>query len=168
MLNILKIKKRGISPVIASVLLVVIVLIIALIVFLWLKGITKEAVVKFDKNVELVCEDLVFDVKYTDLQKLQVANNGNVPIYNLKIKIYDSLTKTTELKEINDLISTGNKYPVSNYGLQAGKTGIYSIPFDDGVNRIIVIPVLRGSSDSGEKDYVCDENRYGKEIIISE
>ena len=152
--------KKGVSPIIASILLVVLVLIIALIVFLWLRGLTQEAVVKFDKNVELVCDDVVFNAEYSN-NKLQLTNNGNIPISNFQIKLFTTSTKSTETKNISSYVPT---WPI--YGLQSGKSGSYSISLS-GVSKITVIPILRGSTKSGEKNYVCDEKRYGKEIIIS-
>jgi len=41
-------KKKGVSPVIATVLLIAMVVVIALIIFLWFRGLTKEAITKFD------------------------------------------------------------------------------------------------------------------------
>ena len=47
-------KKRGVSPVIATILLIGIVIVIALIVFLWLRGMQQEAITKFEgMNVEI-------------------------------------------------------------------------------------------------------------------
>ena len=49
---------RGLSPTMATVLLIGLVILIALIVFLWLRGLSQEAVIKFDKNAELVCDEV--------------------------------------------------------------------------------------------------------------
>jgi flagellin-like protein len=43
--------KMGVSPVIATVLLVAMTVVIALIVFLWFRQIGKEVVTKFGENV---------------------------------------------------------------------------------------------------------------------
>jgi uncharacterized membrane protein YjgN (DUF898 family) len=157
----MKKQKKGVSPIIASILLVVLVLIIALIIFLWLRSLTQEAVVKFDKNVELVCNDVAFNAEYSN-SKLQLTNNGNVPIFDFNIKEFSSVTKNTETKNIS------SSYKITtwpSYGLQAGKSGSYSISFNS-ISKITVIPVLRGRTESGEKNFVCDENQYGKEIVI--
>ena len=47
--------KSGLSPVIATVLLVGLVVVSGLIIFMWFRGLTQEAVVKFDQNIQLVC-----------------------------------------------------------------------------------------------------------------
>ncbi|MAG78897.1 hypothetical protein CMI40_00795, partial [Candidatus Pacearchaeota archaeon] len=46
----MRINKKGVSPVIATVLLVAIVVIIGLIIFQWFRGMTQESIIKFDKN----------------------------------------------------------------------------------------------------------------------
>ena len=48
-MNIAK-RKKGLSPVIATVLLIGIVIALALIIFLWFRGTMKPAITKFDKN----------------------------------------------------------------------------------------------------------------------
>ena len=61
----MKNKKRGVSPTIATILLIALVIVAAIIVFVWFKSMSKEAVTKFgDKNIELVCEDVEFEASY--------------------------------------------------------------------------------------------------------
>ena len=66
LIRILPNSKKGVSPVIATILLIGIVIVIGLIIFLWLRSLTQEAVTKFDKNVELFCEDFNFDAIKTE------------------------------------------------------------------------------------------------------
>ena len=81
-------KNRGLSPVIATVLLIAIVIIIGLILFLWFRGITKESVTKFGgENIELVCDRVQFDADY-NAGIFYFSNTGNVPIYDLDLEIY--------------------------------------------------------------------------------
>ena len=148
--------KRGVSPVIATILLIAMVIVIALILFLWLRGLTQEAVTKFDKNVELVCGDIQFDADYS-AGRLTVSNIGNIPIYDIKIKILDD--KNYETKNLNTLSSN---WP--NTGLNPGK--VFSDDISVTGESITLIPVLIGRGESGEKSYTCDESRYGYEIIL--
>jgi len=145
-------KKRGISPVIATLLLIALVIIIALIVFQWMKGFTKEAVTKFDgTNIDLVCNDVQFDASYSDDGTLTISNLGNVPIYNFDVKAeYAGGHDTSNLGET---------------GLSQG--GVISVPFDaSDYNKIILIPILLGVNKEGEqKTQACDE-RQGKEIFV--
>ena len=148
---------RGLSPVIATVLLIAIVVIIALIVFLWIRGMTQEAVTKFGgKNIQLVCEEVYFEASYYQ-DNLYISNSGNVPIFGMNIKeIRDGTYVTKDLREASE------DWP--EVGL--GQGGVFSdyIPFNG--NEIVLIPVLIGESSSGKKTYVCDEKQYGYSINI--
>jgi len=139
------IKKRGVSPVIASVLLIGMVVVIGLIIFLWLRGLTQEAVVKFDKNVELVCADLKFDTEYSG-NKLTVSNIGNVAIYEIKVKMIQD--KSFDTQNIKTLTS---KWPSA--GLNPGRVFSENININAGIDSLVIIPVLI-------------ESRFGREIIL--
>jgi len=144
-------KKRGVSPVIATVLLIAMVIVIGLIIFLWFRGMTQEAVTKFDgTNIELVCGDVLFDASYSS-GTLFIVNSGNVPIYGMKLKILEDKSHSTiDIEEFDGLSSGGS----------------FSGSVDVGVSeKIILIPVLLGSSEEGERTFVCDENQ-GYEILI--
>ena len=151
-------KKKGVSPIVATVLLVGMVILIALIVFIWLRGLTQEAVVKFDKNAELVCGDVRFEASYSD-GKLGISNTGNVPIYNLKVKMSEGgIFKTSDLKQIS------SNWP--QFGLTQGST--FSEEIETGnSNKISLVPILLGNSKNGnEKTFNCDEVKYGYEILL--
>lgn len=154
--------KVGLSPVIATVLLVAMVIAIGLIVFLWMRGSVKEVIYKFgDKNVELACADVSFDVEYySDADSLYVVNNGDVPIKDFKVQLTKSGIKTTfNLNEAgSDFagISSGNGAEVDVSGKNIGDA-----------DEILVIPILEGRTSSGTiKTYVCDK-RYGEMRTIN-
>ena len=150
--------KKGVSPVIATVLLIGLVMVIALILFLWFKGLTQEAIIKFDKNVELVCDEVQFEAGYSN-GILSVSNIGNVPVYGIKLKI--SKGKNYETKDLKDVTS----WPTS--GLNQGKTFSGDISADTGsAQSVTLTPVLVGSSESGERIYTCNEARYGYVINL--
>lgn len=136
---------------IATVLLISIVIILGLIVFMWFKSISQEAIIKFSKNIELVCDDVSFDASYSG-GMLYLSNTGAVPIYNIKLKLIKAGSHETK-----DLAGSG---------LNQG--GVLSKDISDdteGVEKIKVIPVLIGKSDSGDRSFVCDErNGVGVEI----
>jgi flagellin-like protein len=153
---------KGLSPVIATVLLITIVIIIALIVFLWVRGMTQEAITKFDnENVQLVCGKVKFEATYTAATGLHISNTGNVPIFGMKVQIIgEGEHNTIELRD------DSTNWP--EVGLNVG--GIFSDPgFSTQVGsakEIVLIPVLIGESDSGKKTYVCDENEDGYRITV--
>ena len=156
-------KRQGLSPVIATVLLVAIVVVIALILFLWFKGIVKESVTKFGgENIQLACDRVEFSADYSN-GNFYISNIGNVPIYSLDLEI--SKDKGHESKSIRD-ISTNPPWP--DFGLNQGVSysgdlgGVANPPAE----KIKVIPILMGSSEDGQKTYSCDESSSIKEIII--
>ncbi len=154
------IKKRGLSPVIATVLLIAIVIIIASIVFLWFRGITEEAVTKFDgTNVKLICEKVSFDAQYS-AGTIYLSNSGNVPIFKIKAKIVGDGSFSTVVLGKND-----KNWPTE--GLNQGGTYSGDLSEAIGSNKIFLIPVLVGNTESGEKkSYTCEE-RYAKEIAVN-
>jgi len=159
--------KKGVSPIIATVLLVVMVIVIAIIVFFWLRGFLKEPITKFgDENIELACDKVVLIGELNaDQTDLEISNNGNVPIEEVKLK----------------LVSAGGDYETYTAGrrLKAGRTlGLINqidlldknkksanIVFTN-YEKIVIIPVLLGKTSSGEeKEYVCPDIN-GKEVYI--
>jgi flagellin-like protein len=154
---------KGLSPVIATVLLIVIVVVIALIVFLWIRGMTQEAVTKLKgENIQLVCGKVSFEATYTPATGLYIQNPGTVPIFGMDVKIVGAGSHTTV-----DLRDNSNWPEV---GLNQG--GVFSDPafsttVGSNANEIVLVPVLMGESKSGRKTYVCDENQYGTKISVS-
>lgn len=154
-------KKRGLSPIIATVLLIAIVIIIGTIVFLWFRGMTEETVTKFDgTNVRLVCKNVELTTSYSS-GELYVSNDGNVPVFGLELKIIKQ--GSHETKDIS------KDFPNADWpsvGLNQGEifTGTISNEIS-GAEEIIVIPVLLGESEKGEKTFMCEE-QYGYEITI--
>ncbi len=148
--------KKGVSPVIATVLLVAMVVVLAMIVILWFTSFTQEAITKFDnENVELVCRNkIAFDSSYSG-GLLSVVNTGNSPIYRMNIKTETGGEYSTSQLEV----SSG--WPQK--GLNPGKSAVAVISADN-ADKITIIPVLLGNSDSGMRTFACDEKEAGKEV----
>jgi len=143
--------KRGVSPVIATVLLIAMVVVIGLIVFLWFRGLNEDAITKLGKNVELVCGDVSFSADY-DLSsgRLSIVNDGNVDIFNMNIEISKSGSHETK-----DLREDFDGWP--NSGLNQGEASSIDADFGSGVEKIILIPILAGKSEKGDRAFVCKE-----------
>jgi len=155
--------KKGVSPVIATVLLVVMVVITALIIFLWFRNINKEQITKFEgRNVELVCGDVKFDASYS-AGELYVMNTGNVPLYSMKIRIFEG--GSYETKDIRDVSDSNWPEKGLNPGLTFSSADLTGFVGD--AERIVLIPVLVGiSADTEDKKiHICDDN-YGQEVAI--
>ena len=148
---------KGVSPVIATILLVGIVMVMGLIIFVWLRGLAGETVTKFDKNAELVCEEIQFIASYS-LDELSISNIGNVPIFQMKVKISNKGNfETSNLNTLSD------SWP--DVGLNQGTIFSDTISFSD-AEKIVLIPVILGSSNGEEKTFACDEARLGYEIPL--
>jgi len=86
MVKMIKKSRRGISPVIATVLLIAIVLILGTIIFLWARGWIIEKQTKFGSSIDLVCEDVELDASVdTSTDMLSVDNTGGVSVYALEV-----------------------------------------------------------------------------------
>ena len=135
--------KRAVSPVIATVFLIVLVMILATIVFIWAKGFLREDIEKFDQPVENSCDKVNLKASIVNSQ-LYVQNNGRIPVYKIALR--------KEADGSIDLI----EYPEedgNNNLLEIG--GVKSISIElSNVNSIV--PVLRGKTKDGKlKKYIC-------------
>lgn len=154
-------RKQGISPVIATVLLVAMVVVIGLIIFIWFRGITEEAITKFGgRNIELVCGDVVFLSEYSASGILSISNNGNVPIFGMKAKI--SKQGSHETLDMKDLDTVD--WPAIGLKQEGTFSGNLFTEFD-GADQVLLIPVLMGTSAQGKQTYVC-EDRHGQDLMI--
>jgi hypothetical protein len=152
--------KSGLSPVITSVLLIALVVVIISVIFLWFRGMVEEGVVKFEKNIQLVCDDVNFEATYSS-GTLNIVNNGNVPIFKINLKIYNGGNYQTKSLESLD---GGNAWPST--GLGQGATFSGNIGADIGsADKMVVLPILLGTSSKGKKTFMC-EGQYGQEIKI--
>lgn len=155
------VKKRGVSPVIATVLLIAMVIVIALIVFLWIQELGGESIKKFgNKNIETVCKDVSFSADYSN-GEVSITNNAEVPIANFKLKVVEVGSHyTLNMWDIGD-------WPATGLG-QGGSfiSNIASSKINSGATKLVLTPVLKGKSSKGESSYMCDEGAYSQEIII--
>jgi len=79
---------NGLSPVIATVLLIAMVVVIALLVFLWMRSLAQESITKFEgENINLVCQNVKFEADYSG-GVLTIRNTGTVPIFEMLMTKY--------------------------------------------------------------------------------
>ena len=81
--------KRGISPIVATVILISLVVTLSIIVWVFLSGFTKELVIKEQKSVDAICQDDVEISAVVDVpgRGLLVSNEGNVPIAGVELEL---------------------------------------------------------------------------------
>ena len=145
--NSLNFGKRGLSPVIASMLLIALVIVLAAIIFLWARGFISEQVEKFGQPVEDLCNDLAFDVDLFEGQygyELEIANRGNVEIYSF------------EIKEITGGSSEIQKF---KFSVGEGESVKEAISLGFGLDKITIYPALLGNvkGKSSNKVFTCTE-----------
>ena len=153
--------KQGLSPVIATVVLIAIVVTIGLIIFFWFRGLAEETITKFGKkNIKLVCNDVKFESSYSN-GLVSISNTGNVPIYSISMKAsMPGGFKTYEF-HIEDI-----GWPEIGLGQGDAYSEDLSLYFNnDGVTEINLIPILVGKADKGEKIHICEE-RHGNKLKI--
>ena len=150
-----KMKKKGVSPIIAVILLIALVVVIGLIVFIWMRGMVGEAIVKFDnENIEIVCERVSFDASKSG-NTLTILNVGNVPIYSFEVILKSGGSHST--KEINELFSDWDVVK----GFNSGATFSGELSPDDSSKEITLIPILMGENKDGEKKTAPCDKRHG-------
>ena len=151
-------EKRGITPIIATVILVAVVVVLGTVSFLWFKGFVKEEGTKFGKSLPLVCEqDVQFEADYSS-GILDLRNSGNALIFRMKVKKFQSGAYTTE--ELKGTADT----PWPAAGLKTGESFSQGLALT-GAERALAIPVLIGKSGKGDKTYTCGD-QYGEEIPV--
>ena len=152
--------KKGLSPVVATVLLIALVLVLATIIFLWARGFISEQIEKFTGGqkipIENACQQVAFDVDSFEEGGLvlEIANRGNVPIHSFDIKGVKG--GDSEIQNFKFSVDVG----------EAVRSGISFGKFENEPEKIIVYPVLLGNVRGKQLNnpYTCVEQ--GKTINL--
>lgn len=152
--------KRGLSPIIATVLLIALVMVLASIVFLWARGFVTEQIEKFGQPVGNSCSLVNFEAEIIPSQfnydTIEVVNKGNIDIYHLDIKMFDS-KGNSEVSKFKFNVDIG-----------ASVSGVVSLMMDDGrrPEKIIIYPALVGNvaGKSTNKIFTCLD--FGKTFTL--
>lgn len=141
--------KKGISPVIASVLMILMVVVLAGMVFLWARGFISEQVEKFGQPIENQCDSVDFNV-YWDRTKnnLEVSNTGNINIRHLDVKLV--LKGRTEFQ----------KFPFSVPVSESDKRSVTFKVDGKSPDEVFVYPALIGNvvGENTNKVFTCLDN----------
>ncbi len=140
--------KRGVSPVIATVLLIAITIVLAAIIFLWARSFLAEGAQKQGRAVELSCEELIFSASLVNVEgstMIDIINEGNVPIYGFVFKDIEAGSITPyELEGSGLAPGVSNSFPMPA-GAQNARSGL-------------IVPVLLAEEDSGNRvTYPCPD-----------
>jgi len=145
--------KKGVSPVIATVLLVVITIVLAGIVYVWARGFVEEGVEKNQQPIERSCENVKFTAGVYDDSgnvELQVNNQGQIPFYGMALK--GNTPGTVVVHE---------EYP--DGGIAAGDSRKVTLDAENylGETDFLIVPIIVGEDKNGNRiTYTCDD-AYG-------
>lgn len=135
-------QKKGLSPIITTVLLVVIALVLASVIFMWATGFFKEQISKSGQPIDTICKDMNLQVAVTGANELSINNQGDYPLYKITIRVSGSGTSNKEDKEVDIL---------------PGSSGVIISTLQLSGATVEVIPILLGSDTQtgAVKEYSC-------------
>jgi len=146
------IKKRGISPVVATVLLISLALVLAMIIFWWARSTIKEQELKFGAPVGEACKDIKFNADISG-ENIRINNLGNVPIYGVEIR-----------RKISGAVE---RIGSATFGtLQSGAGTVKKIEFAPGkevASDMIAVPIILGETARYTKPFICPEE-FGEPV----
>jgi flagellin-like protein len=160
----MKNNKKGVSPVVSTVLLIMIVVILAIIILIWSQGFIKEAITKEVsgeiKNIDQYCSEAQTEIQPNinpDGKSFGFTNTGSVPIYAFNLKLTEKDSGKSVTKEIPS--DKGSVNPGYNVVINTEDYGLLSY---DQYEKVIVIPVLLGTKakSGGAEPYTCSD-KYG-------
>ena len=150
--------KKAVSVVIATLLLVLIVIIMAGLIFMFMNQITGKIIMLEGKNIQTVCNDVMFDADYAD-KIVYISNDGNVLIYRMEMIVYDDAGHYA--KDLIDEQESG--WPENGLGI--GGAVSQKINIGDDVKKIVLVPILQGEADGKKELYNCGTS-YGFELYL--
>ena len=156
-------KEKGLSPVIATTILIGIAVVLASIIFLWARGFLAEATQKQGEPIESSCAEIDFDAEaYVRDSKpiIDIVNEGNIPLYGIEVLEKD----TNSISSIGSFGGTiGNGETRSLGTVDEAEGGSSGYTFATGKN-LLIIPVIVGEADDGTKRAHTCSQEYGLEI----
>ena len=141
-------EKRGVSPVITTLILILVAIILAIIVLLWARSWIAEKTLKFDEPIERSCDRLNYQVSLKG-NNVSITNLGDVPIYRIGLRQAGGFERTITYSDPIKL-SQGLSKIVEFKGLKGSSWEL--------------IPVLLGKTEKSDvlKEYSC--NTYLKTL----
>lgn len=133
--------KKGVSPIVATILLIIIAIVAIAIIFIWARSVIKEGVVKLGEPIENVCNDVSLDASL-NVNNLDIVNTGGrVGLEGVALK------------------DNSGDLHVCDINIPPGGSGSVDVTSCDpsviGDEVKSIIPILR--SDDGET-YNCEKN----------
>jgi len=155
-----EIKKRGLSPVVATMMLVVLAVVLVGIILLWAKSWVGEKIQKDLGNgaeaIESFCDDVDFSVEVVkDTGEVSVSNTGNIPLYGMEIR-----RKGVGSEEILGSVDFDNGLPKGSS--KSSSDGVGTVGSGD---ELIAVPILLGEAESYKKPYSCENAGKPADVV---
>ena len=150
--------KKGLAPVIASVLLILLVFVLAILIFIWARGFIAEKIEKFGQPIDAICSDVQFDVEIIGVaggDTLEVINRGDIDIYRLEIKLFKG----------GDAIFRKFSYKIFAGGSEQGSVNL-AMENNDRAESVMIYPALIGNPKGKSSNRVFTCLNMGKEFIL--
>ena len=153
--------EKGVSPIVSTVLLIMIVIILALIIIFWARGFIKEAIEKTiggnKKRINEYCSEVQLEgfVNNDPGNSFGFQNIGNVPVYSFSLKLTEKGTGTSRLYTVSG--ASGNINP--GFGVTISSSIVSGLTSEryDAYDKVQVIPILLGTSKGGSEQFQCPE-----------
>lgn len=149
--------KKGVSPIVATVLLMTLTIALGALIYIWAQGMMKEQIEKYGKNADQACQDLSWDAEIEHLSAnlfdLYITNKGNTPLQAIDVK------KIGKGKALIDRRTISLGEGSSTKATLTLERNLY--------DTIFIIPVIVGNV-RGQRDnrqYSCPQ-QYGKELKL--
>jgi flagellin-like protein len=148
----MKNQKKAVSPIVSTVLLVMIVIVLAIIILLWARGFVDEIITKEiagnEKRVNEYCMDVEISQIINDDGSFGFENKGNVPLYGFRVKTSEGGGSSQMHRVEGD---QGRVNPGFSVVIEDLKD------YDD-YETIIIIPTLLGKTELGDsREFDCPE-----------
>ena len=145
----MKNNKKAISPIITTVLLVLVAMILAIIILFWARGFISEKISKFipaqsqDRPVAEACESVSLSVAITGAKELSIINQGDIPVYKLGVRVKDNGGQATIVE-------------YETIGLDPGQSKLLATPTQTLTGGVSIVPILMAKSEkTGTVEYNC-------------
>lgn len=162
-------QKKGLSPVIATILLISIALAIAVLIFMWARSFLNEQNTKFDEPIENACALVSFDVEVSVSSGssgsifADVTNRGDVPIYGLELRKRGATSIESSVGVAVPI--TGSK---CTPGICNGESGRISYT-DTGIvskDKVVISPILMGTKGNQPTSHGCQGEEFEQEVTV--
>ncbi len=153
--------KRGVTPIVATVLLIAIVVVLSVIVFFWARGFLTESAQKGDRAVTISCAGVEFEAEIvadasecagsSGSSAIDINNIGNIPIYGVQVLEYSENTGNVDAVTLSDQPFVGGTITI-------GKSSYVCLNRDvSNEEAFRIVPKLLAQREDRKIVYTCPE-----------